>query len=290
MVMIASDHGMGAMYRKHAHWNSWLYQQGHLKLETSSGRTVDGWLLRLGLSRDRLRKVAAKVPGLLESRAVVAVKEAPTAEIDEDSLVRYERIFDPVGGFRINATGANRDRIRDELMSQLLEIRDPDTGEPIVDEVMRREECFAGPYAELAPDLIIVMKGEYGSSNRLSSYSAVVTERPHVDDPGSHRMEGILVCAGPDVVAGGTVVEGAEIEDVAPTVLHALGLGIPSDMDGRVLRELFRSESVAGRTPATIEPPGRWPSEQDAAAYGRDKTVEDEEAVRERLRALGYFE
>ena len=34
-------------------------------------------------------------------------------------------------------------------------------------------------------------------------------------------------------------IDGANIVDLAPTALHAMGLPVPDDMDGRVLTELF---------------------------------------------------
>jgi len=282
---------MGPSYAKIAHWNDWLFKQGHLQLATSSKRTVDGWLLRLGLPRDQLRKIAAKVPGLLKSRVASAVKSAPTAAIDlEASTVTYERIFDPVGGFRINGTGEERGALRDRLMAELAKTIDPETGQPVVAEVMTREECLTGPHAELAPDVIIVMKPEYGSSDRLSHYSAVVTRRPDIRDPGSHQMNGVFAFTGDDILQNSTPLEGVAIEDIAPTVLHLLGLDVPSDMDGRVLEEIFAADSRPHRSPRYSEPPGRWPSEEEALSHLGAKSTDDEEGVRDRLRALGYFE
>ncbi|MGV9141462.1 MAG: hypothetical protein ACOC1X_00830 [Promethearchaeota archaeon] len=55
-------------------------------------------------------------------------------------------------------------------------------------------------------------------------------------------LNGILIAYGPDINQG-TYVRGAKLIDIAPTILHMFGLSIPSDMDGRVLKEIFRKDS-----------------------------------------------
>ena len=290
-VIVLSDHGMGPIYDRNTHWNKWLYDRGYVTLEQSSTRTVDGWLLRLGLPRDKLRALVSKVPGVLRSRPVRSLKQAPTAAVDTTaSTAYYERWFDPVGGIRINATGAERERVRDELMAEIARIVDPETGTPIVREVHRREDCLSGPYVDRAPDIVVIMHPRYGSSDRMSSYSSVVTPRPNISDPGGHHMDGIIVCTGPAIAPRAQACTDLEIEDVAPTVLHLMGLGVPSDMDGRVLTEMFVAGGPADRPVRTDGPMTWWPNEAEARSSTRDETAADEDAVRDRLRALGYFE
>jgi hypothetical protein len=66
---------------------------------------------------------------------------------------------------------------------------------------------------------------------------------------------------------------------VAPTVLAAAGVPIPTDMDGAVLSDLFETPPpVAYSTP--LGP---------TAADGHGLSDDDERAVTERLRALGYM-
>lgn len=290
-VIVLSDHGMGPIYDKNTHWNKWLFDRGYVRLTEESSRTVDGWLIKLRLPRDRLRSLAARVPGLMTSRAVKSIKKASTAGVDTAaSAAYYERWFDPVGGIRINAEGEERERMRDELMEAVSAVVDPDTGAPIVREVWRREDCLAGPYVDRAPDIIMVMNPAYGSSDRMSSYSSIVTPRPNISDPGGHQMEGIVLCAGPAIAGGVDPHNGLRIEDIAPTVVHLLGVDVPGDMDGRVLSELFVPGGPADRPLTPGEPMAWWPSEEDARAASPDRVEADEEAVRERLRALGYFE
>jgi len=51
------------------------------------------------------------------------------------------------------------------------------------------------------------------------------------------------------------VVDGVRVYDIAPTILHMFGLPIPSNMDGRVLLEIFDPDSdYAKRTPRIVDP------------------------------------
>jgi arylsulfatase A-like enzyme len=91
-------------------------------------------------------------------------------------------------------------------------------------------------------------------------------------------MNGIFLASGPAIAAAGKI-DGARITDVAPTALALLGLPVPEVMDGRVLHDIFRAvPHIAREAGVPITTAGD-------DAY----TPEDEEAVKERLRQLGYL-
>ncbi len=90
--------------------------------------------------------------------------------------------------------------------------------------------------------------------------------------------------AGTGILPGQTL-EGACIMDLFPTILRLMGVSIPEGLDGRSLDEVLSSDLP----PAPSAPPGRsrpGPSAPEKPRY----TAEEEEAVRERLRGLGYIE
>jgi hypothetical protein len=97
-------------------------------------------------------------------------------------------------------------------------------------------------------------------------------------------MEGILLMRGEGVRAGASL-EGANLIDVAPTILHHLGLGVPSDFDGRVLEEAFTDSERAAR-PVRSAPPAAGPSSGDA---GSGLTPDAAREIRERLKGIGYL-
>jgi hypothetical protein len=95
---------------------------------------------------------------------------------------------------------------------------------------------------------------------------------------------------GPGVAAQQQPLPRLNIEDVAPTALYLMGLPIPSDMDGRVLAEILEPATVAHQPLGVSGPMAFWP-EEDAASFSEEvMSAEDEEVIRDRLRALGYFE
>jgi len=289
-VIIMSDHGMGPIYTKNTHWNNWLYQKGYIDIERGTSNTPDGWLLRLKIPRDKLRGVLKWFPGLSKNKMVEKARSAPTARIDyQKSRAYYLRIFDPVGGIHVRGDGPAKEAVVQELLEAVRQVVDPATGQPVVRWAFRREEYFKGPYASKAPDIILVMHPDYGSSDRLSNYSSIVTDRPHISDPGGHHIEGILIASGYGVATHPDPVPGMQIEDITPTILHMLGLPVPADMDGRVLMEMLDSAAF-GQTPQiTTEQPGRWPTEQEAVPI-LEEPPGDEEVIHDRLRALGYLE
>jgi hypothetical protein len=134
-----------------------------------------------------------------------------------------------------------------------------------------------------------MMHPQYGSSDRLSSYSAIVTERPQITDPGGHHLEGIFIASGRGVEAQPEALQGLQIQDIAPTVLYLMGLPIPTDMDGRPLVEICGVEASTAHPPETCDPQERWPSETEAQPI-LETVSGGEEVIFDRLRALGYVE
>jgi type I phosphodiesterase/nucleotide pyrophosphatase len=99
-----------------------------------------------------------------------------------------------------------------------------------------------------------------------------------------HEGFGILAALGPGLRAGGHVsAVRATVLDVAPTILHALGVPIARDLDGRVVTDLFERETLERHPVREID------------SYGLRGTISavrggiplDQETI-DRLRSLGY--
>jgi len=69
--------------------------------------------------------------------------------------------------------------------------------------------------------------------------------------------------------------------DIAPTVLHLLGLPVPADMDGRVLEEIFPEA-----------PPVRYEEVDNRRAMetAMEYSAQEAELIEQRLKGLGYVE
>jgi hypothetical protein len=123
--------------------------------------------------------------------------------------------------------------------------------------------------------------GPYLASDAPTA-SQVVEPLPRDLLQGRHRSTGIFVAAGPDIREG-KQIEGARIVDVAPTVLHALELPIPEDMDGEPLLQILHDDYQAAH-PVRYSTPRAAEEAAPAAVYDEEDAAEMER----RLRGLGY--
>ena len=72
--------------------------------------------------------------------------------------------------------------------------------------------------------------------------------------------------------------------DVAPTILHLLGLPVPQGMDGRVLTDALQSDFLES-APVRFED---VPLEVDPSKY--EMTEKEAEEVKKMLKGLGYID
>jgi len=148
----------------------------------------------------------------------------------------------------------------------------------------RCDEFYSGPRLEQAPDLILRPIEPTDTFLGLADFGHRETMAKVYRYSGMHRNEGMLIMNGPRVRPGAWI-EGSSITDIAPTVLHTMGLPVPSDMDGRVLGGAFADEYLHTFPVAEVEavPVGDISA---ATAYTEDGEME----TVERLKGLGYME
>src|SRR5262249_1738924 len=177
--------------------------------------------------------------------------------------------------------GEEYERVIARLSARLLAFRDPTTGEPVVTAVHRRDDAYRGPYSNGGPDLLIETARPVGVGEGLGRRSLMPAGRGPEERTGNHARDGTLALHGPEIRAGQRLPLAA-IEDVAPTVLHLLGLPIDADMDGRVLDEALAPERVAADPVVVSETPYALP--ESAFTY----SAEDEKRIQDMLEGLGY--
>jgi predicted AlkP superfamily phosphohydrolase/phosphomutase len=282
-VILLSDHGFAPCARAFQP-NAWLRQQGLLTYRETAGRP-DLWqrLRRYPL----LRELKRRLPGL----AAWKHPPAPDAALAGVVWSQTAAVYSPVGGIRFNIRGREPEGILDpaeaaalgeSLRTALLALTDPLTGARPIQAVYRREELYRGPWLETAPDLILEPMRNDPDPNRNTTIGYGFGPSVFADSgdlTGNHTLDGIVLAVGPDIPAG--QLEDAGLMDLAPTLLHALDLPVPTYMEGRVLA-LWSSPR-----------PVRW--QEEAEATGTCPQVEtvfnptDQALLTERLRALGYL-
>lgn len=192
--------------------------------------------------------------------------------------------------------GEEYDRLREHISAGLLALRD-DAGLPVVSRVYRREELYAGPHVEEGPDLVVVFADDVAEFSSFpgipgNAHDGPITFPITSGKSGNHRREGIFLACGEAISRGKNVA--ADIVDLAPTVLHLLGLPIPRDVDGRVLDEILTQDPRSTPTAAAGVGVGdpRQAAEETPLAGGPAEAYsqEDRQKVEDRLRRLGYIE
>jgi predicted AlkP superfamily phosphohydrolase/phosphomutase len=296
LVVVMSDHGFGPVH-SFLLVNNWLREMGWLQLKqrlttrlkyalfrlgfTPLGMFHLAKALRLGFLRRRFRFQRG---GGLMKRLFLSFSDVDWARTRAFAVGSFGQIYINQVGQRpegIVQPGQQYDDLRQEIATRALEIRDPRTGLPVVERVYRREEIYSGPLMEQAPDLVLQSRNwEYMAFGHADFGASHVVE-PIVGMSGHHRPEGIVVVSGRGIRSG-AALQDAKITDLAPTILYAMGLPIPSDMDGRVLTEAFAPEYLSAA-------PRRYTDDLSQRATREDQySPEDEEEIKERLRGLGY--
>lgn len=308
-ILVMSDHGMGPLYRD-VFINEWLWEKGWLTLkETANGKSTGHSLFRtIGLTRKNisdtltrlnLHRVEVLIKKILGDRIKVLPRdERPEFSNAIDwsktkaySFGYYGQIFINLKGREpegIVEPGQEYETLRQEIVRELHQLKDPEDGRPIVDRVYTREELFHGPSLEQAPDLLTIMRDLTYITRKdyeFASQRGILFRQPYTDESGSHHLDGILVASGPAFKPQPAPLHALpQIPDVTPTILHLMNCPIPTTMDGRVLDELITAEYMEHNpiqySENDLEVRLDENSEWDAAA---------EAEVMERLKKLGYL-
>ena len=314
-VMVVSDHGFGGSGRKTLYLNRWLESLGCLAFRprgpgagfTALAKKAALRLLPSKVQEAFFRRAGGAVASMVESRARFGAIEWSGTRAYSEEVNTLPGIWVNLRGREPEGTvepGAEYEGLRDALTAALSAWTDPETGEPIVKAVHRREALYRGPHVDRAPDLVIEVNLDRGytytflSSPDGSPGPPVRTIGPgeHAGAKGlgmngSHRPEGIFLLAGPGIRSG-VVLEDASITDCAPTGLHLLGLPVPVGLDGRVLEEAVEPEVLMTRPVVyrreAREGPGAGAPGMPASGDGL--SPEEEGEIRDRLRRLGYLE
>lgn len=242
--LIMSDHGSNEIHQVF-YINTWLEEQGYLK--TSGSLWLPRLLYRLGLNEKNLFRVAQKlrlnrvvtkiVPKKIRSNIPSAIG---TVELEhkEDKVV-WEKSQALASGQGPLYLAPGEAKLREEIMKKLENLTNPLTKKKIAREVHKREVIYHGEFLPEAPDIIIDqyphthIRGSIGKKN--------IFEKPQ-RWRGENTTKGIFIASGPDFKEG-IEVEDIAILDLAPTILHQMGLPVPADMDGEVLSEIFKEGS-----------------------------------------------
>ena len=299
VLMLMSDHGFGP-FHKFIHVNNWLRKHGWLKIKRSPKAALKAALFNLGFA-------PMKVYNMLMAFGLGALKREVVRGKGQGMLKTLFLSFDDVdwprtvayslgnvGQIRLNVRGrepqgcvdpAEYEPVREQIIARLWELRDPKTGEKVVQEVYRREEIYHGQHLDQAADIVFIpTRMEYFGFGEYEFGSNEIVESMKRGISGTHRPNGMFLMWGKPVKSG-VWLQGAALPDLAPTILHVMGEAVPADMDGHVLTEALQPEYLAAQTPSQPASPN---GQLYATTVNEDLSEEDAEIITERLRDLGY--
>jgi predicted AlkP superfamily phosphohydrolase/phosphomutase len=246
LVIFMGAWGHRAVHTK-VHLNAVLARTGDLRFGRGPRTAVKRAMFRLGITSASAERLAhrlnlyklfhyklargqrAKVTGatFLSYRDIDWARTRAVAMGYLGQVYLNVRGHRPQGVVAPESAAGERERLRRFITA----LRDPRTGEPMVQRVVTRDEAYRGAEVTHAPDLLVEWRPGYVGDGGLSGGGNVVTASP----PGlssDHWNESALLVHGDGVRR---VRFSAELEDVAPTVLRALGVKIPADMEGAIL-------------------------------------------------------
>lgn len=305
-TFVVSDHG-GEPFTKRFNVADFLRRSGYVKVRPAR-RSVAGSVFRgaaRAVSAARMEWIF-DVPG---AKALVqALIRARVSSLGPDSgdgfmggVIDWSNTIAFISsgvGLRLNVKGREPQgcieledyrAVLEKIASELAALRDPENGHTVFRHSLPRDKVLSGPHLEEAPDILVLPDEGYLPTEALASFDPLTLSNPEgalfsKKSPwsGTHSPFGVFAASGPGVRNGS--VEGARLEDVAPTVLYAMGLPVPQGLDGRVLTDAFTAEHLESH-PLTweggVEPSG--------SVVPRQLSKDEERKIEERLKSLGYL-
>lgn len=268
-LVIFSDHGFEAYSQHNFFVNAWLEKEGYLKIK---GGHLGGKVLT---------KIYPQIKKVIPQRMAYNIKrvlrEKKTSHgdnpkqiipgVDWKRTVACSRRWG-IDIIKENLEGKDYESLREEIIDKLKKLKW--RGLPLIREVKRRELEYHGPYLDSLPDILFVSgKGFVATTYPNSKIVGEDINAKKNGCEGEHAAarEGIFIAEGTDI-AQGREIRGARIIDLAPTLLHLMNVPIPKDMDGRVLREIFKENSEL---------------KQRETKY---KKIKEKERIKERIKKL----
>jgi predicted AlkP superfamily phosphohydrolase/phosphomutase len=269
--MIVSDHGHGSSNGR-VFVNKMLAEWGYLK-------PLGGF-----------SRVSRKI-SLLTMDASARREKNRELQVDWTQTQAYLAHVGIYGFVYINLKGreahgcvAKKDfeKVRNELIAKFADAKIPKTKDPLFPHVLKGEEVFEKKDELMLPDIVLVPADGFYPRKKLTDGDAIRVTPNSVG--GVHREQGVYAFEGPGVLCSKGLGERANIVDIAPTVLAALGQPIPTTMTGNALLYVF------GENPPNadyVEEDGNpKPTGHNDAVY----TKEQEKEIEKRLADLGYLE
>ena len=226
-LIVFSDIGMAPNYT-----GEHLLDQVLLRLES-----------KIATRRQQMKLARRRAPGKLralltrgaESHLVPANRLAFQVEHNEISGAIRINLFgrEPAG---IVLPGEDYERICNRLTQELLALRVPETGDALVETVLRTDQAYPGEKRNELPDLFVIWSRRSPITGAQSPSLGTLHLPPPAYRTGNHTQGGFYLGVGPRTLPGRDLGS-ASIIDLAPTVAALLNTQLPG-AEGTPIRSL----------------------------------------------------
>ena len=312
VVMIMSDHGMGKNTDKAFYLNRFLESKGLLTFkDIGKNRVISAakkivlvdtlrfirrqlWKRLHRKTKERLVRLFPKLRDRMTSIFLFSRIDMGKTKVyaDETRSILWVNVKgrDPRG----TVTPEEYEAVRTYVIDELEKLKDPGTGQPVVERAYRPGEIYRGKFVEDAPDIIVTWHhDDYRSRPSHTSNDGIFMRRIerdelekleyHLQANADHRMDGIVFLHGHGFRKH-YEIKNSNIMDLAPTILFLFDIPIPEDMDGKVIREAFADDYWKDH-------PIRFAAEGEKGEHRgmQDYSEEEADIIRSRLQELGYL-
>jgi len=282
MTLFVSDHGQ-ELHKKRINLGNWLSEQGLLKinpvrrkkrplLKKITSTLKIGKILRLFISDRSVKKIERSV-GLNFQQVDLQKSRALSIGRSGEGFIYF-----------LGDDQRQNDSLKNDLISGLKNICDPETGEKVVENVFSKEDIYSGPFMDRMPDLVIEPVSGYSFTGWYQKGEGIFHKvEPIVDfHIGKHHKNGIIIACGRDIKPSDSVK--ARLVDIVPTLLYYMQLPVKDDLDGRIVFDLFTD----GFRQTNQAPELKKYKERNAERHD-DYSKQEESEIQQRLKDLGYF-
>ena len=236
-IFIVSDHGCNAAPTRNLNFRAWLNEEGLIRDERSFfQRTIPKIYRTLKFHRILNQPYLTKL--LFRFNKVREIRESFQRKVTESPAIYCKK-----GLFIDKSKLKNKDynKLRDELLLKVRQIKDPLNNEGVFQVVEKKEEVYSGDNLKYAPDIVLVAKENYSFDFLYDSDKVFDDLEPNL--PGRHNssLYGVFLAYSDEI--DNIALKNTSILDLFPTILHILDVPIPPGVDGRVLKEIFKKDS-----------------------------------------------
>lgn len=241
-IIVHSDHGHGMRPIKTLNINKILRKMGLLFEKKDNlapfSRFLDKTKFKMldFVGKNDLENVAAKFMRIFP--IFRKIYTSPPS-IDWTKTIAYTCDLSGIKAYSYGGIQINQENIKDEkeyekicedIISELMKIEDPNTGQRIVKWALKRKELYEGEFLWKYPDILFQLDENYGAGWGI--HEPLISESPsHNINPGSHKSESAVFIM--YNYNKSIKTKNLSLLDIAPTILDILGIKEDFDFDGK---------------------------------------------------------